>query len=27
MLQQSVDALFDNGRCKRQVMSTSNQPQ
>jgi len=26
MLQQSVDALFDNGRCKRQVMSTSNQP-
>ena len=25
MLQQSVDALFDNGRCKRQVMSTSNQ--
>ncbi|MBT7012069.1 MAG: DNA-directed RNA polymerase subunit beta' [Planctomycetes bacterium] len=26
MLQQSVDALFDNGRCKRPVMSTSNQP-
>ena len=26
MLQQSVDALFDNGRCKRQVLSTSNQP-
>ena len=26
MLQQSVDALFDNGRCKRQVMSTSGQP-
>ena len=26
MLQQSVDALFDNARCKRQVLSTSNQP-
>ena len=24
MLQQSVDALFDNGRCKRPVMGTSN---
>ena len=26
MLQQSVDALFDNSRCKRPVLSTSNQP-
>ena len=26
MLQQSVDALFDNGRCKRPVMGPSNRP-
>ncbi len=26
MLQQSVDALFDNGRCKRPVLGNSNRP-
>jgi DNA-directed RNA polymerase subunit beta' len=26
MLQQSVDALFDNGRCKRPVLGSSNRP-
>lgn len=26
MLQQSVDALFDNGRCKRAVLGSSNRP-
>ena len=26
MLQQSVDALFDNGRCRRPVLGTSNRP-
>ncbi|MDD3586411.1 MAG: DNA-directed RNA polymerase subunit beta', partial [Thermoguttaceae bacterium] len=26
MLQQSVDALFDNGRCKRPVVGSSNRP-
>jgi DNA-directed RNA polymerase subunit beta' len=26
MLQQSVDALFDNNRCKRPVLSSSNRP-
>ncbi len=26
MLQQSVDALFDNGRCRRQVHGSSNRP-
>ena len=26
MLQQSVDALFDNGRCRRQVLGSSNRP-
>jgi len=26
MLQQSVDALFDNGRCKRSVLGSSNRP-
>ncbi|MGL4594872.1 MAG: DNA-directed RNA polymerase subunit beta' [Thermoguttaceae bacterium] len=26
MLQQSVDALFDNGRCKRHVLGSSNRP-
>jgi len=26
MLQQSVDALFDNGRCKRPVLASSNRP-
>ncbi|MGL6195539.1 MAG: DNA-directed RNA polymerase subunit beta' [Thermoguttaceae bacterium] len=26
MLQQSVDALFDNGRCKRPVQGSSNRP-
>ncbi|MFN5289936.1 MAG: DNA-directed RNA polymerase subunit beta' [Planctomycetia bacterium] len=26
MLQQSVDAIFDNGRCKRPVLGSSNRP-
>src|SRR2546429_6165099 len=26
MLQQSVDALFDNNRCKRPVLGSSNRP-
>ena len=26
MLQQSVDALFDNGRCRRPVLGSSNRP-
>ncbi len=26
MLQQSVDSLFDNGRCRRPVLGTSNRP-
>ncbi|MBI3273349.1 MAG: DNA-directed RNA polymerase subunit beta' [Planctomycetes bacterium] len=26
MLQQSVDALFDNGRCRRPVLGTNNRP-
>ena len=26
MLQQAVDALFDNGRCKRPVLGSSNRP-
>ena len=26
MLQQSVDALFDNNRCKRPVLGTVNRP-
>jgi DNA-directed RNA polymerase subunit beta' len=26
MLQQSVDALFDNNRCKRPVLASSNRP-
>jgi len=26
MLQQAVDALFDNGRCKRSVLGTGNRP-
>ena len=26
MLQQSVDALFDNGRCRRQVLGSSSRP-
>src|SRR5207302_9786657 len=26
MLQQSVDALFDNNRCKRAVLGSSNRP-
>src|SRR5918996_361379 len=26
MLQQAVDALFDNGRCRRPVLGTSNRP-
>ncbi len=26
MLQQAVDALFDNGRCKRAVLGTGNRP-
>ena len=26
MLQQAVDALFDNGRCRRPVLGSSNRP-